>query len=437
MIYTDKPEPEGEDRRGRGGKKRWTQAPPPASSIQEIEGACILDEVQAPLGLALWQRFRDIQLWATGHLWFPSATRARRDLFAEQVDGLPLPRFTIEPGADKALSNALRTFAGVVLEPWAARDAEVAAACVKVAEWAMQHGHLATGGSFFALAATVCPSDTNLAFRAGKAERVRGRLDRSADWFRRAVSLARSSNDHPGYIDAYLGLGVTEERRGRRKRAAFCYVKAYRRARQAGLPKLGGWARHNLIALSAPPHGTLEEALAHAQAAFRLYGRSNPRIPALAADFGALCNEHSFFSTAMPVLLAALPHLESAERVAALANLARSAAATRHTENFFLAWDAVTAPNKGAEQFLAAALAEVAEAARNMNLTQQAFEIAAEALRISERRHDEIGKRMALDVQEAIRESRPKDEDREAPPAVVELAAMLVAGLRPNRQPNQ
>ncbi|HYW09226.1 MAG TPA: hypothetical protein VE913_19865 [Longimicrobium sp.] len=409
MVFLDKPEPAGSSRR-RARKRRWIVWPSPVAPAGEVEGMRVLHDVPGPLGLVLFQRFRDVDLWAS--------VRAdkRLDLFAERARGVELPTWDrFDDGGE--LEPPLRVLAGLVVGPSASRELEVAQACTTIAEWASEIGHDETAAGFSTLASRVRPRDPGLAFAAGRAARRLGRYENAEAWFRRAVGLSRRLGNEEAASAAYLGWGVLEELRGKREAARTRFVLAWRAAKRGKLLTLAATARHYMIALTVPD-GTLQEGFAHAVAAYRLYGKADHLLPRLASDTGALLSEHGHFSTARLLYEAALPLLtRPAERVAGLANVGRAAAAMGDKQRFTEARHDFDLLAPHGREFLPASLVELAHGAQTLGQPRQAAAMLREAIRLAREHRDEPALATALRLEQRIAAKHSGDSDH---PATVE-----------------
>jgi tetratricopeptide (TPR) repeat protein len=369
----------------------------------------VLHDVPGPLGLVLFQRFRDVDLWASVR------PDKRPDLFAERTRGVELPTWDRSDSGGGQLESPLRVLAALVVGPGAGRESEVAQACTSIAEWASENGHDETAAGFATLASRVRPRDPELAFAAGRAARRLGKYENAEAWFRRAVGLSRRLGNEEAASAAYLGWGVLEELRGRREAARTRFVLAWRAAKRGKLLTLAATARHYMIALTVPD-GTLQEGFAHAVAAYKLYGKADHLLPRLASDTGALLSEHGHFSTARLLYEAALPLLtRPAERVAGLANVGRAAAAMGDKQRFTEARHDFDLLAPHGREFLPASLVEMAYGAQTLGQPRQAAAMLGDAIRLAREHRDEPALATALRLEEKIAAKHPGDSDNPAP----------------------
>lgn len=423
MAYIGKQEPEGRER-NRGPKRRWTIPAPPGLSPCGLEARQILEEVPGPLGVELWQRFRDAVVWNA------VAAEGRHHLFMKTTY-LRDPAFADAAAEAVEIHPALRTFSELIGGARTVEPRALAKASVGISEWATLHGHEETAALYAGLAARLRPRDPELAFAAGRAERRCARYERAEEWFLRAIGLSRRAGDDAAYASAFLGWGLMEEQRGRRVSARQKYVRAWRAAMRGSFHQLGAAARHNLIALSVPDD-PFDVGLAHVIAAYKLYDDSSAeRLALLALDAGVFFAEHGFYAHALRLYDALARHIaRPAVQVALLANVARAAAAVGDRDRFRAAYESVGREDAQKGEFAPAALAEVARAAHTLGLDGKAIATANEALKIARSRGMAGAERAALDVIEAVREKRAGDVPREPPPRVVRFVSRFVRRLQ-------
>lgn len=422
MAYIGKQEPEGKAR-NRGPKRRWTIPTPPGLSSYGLEARQILEEIPGPLGVELWQRFRDAVIWRE------VAAEDRHQLLLSTTY-LSDPAFAHAAAEIKELHAALRIFGELIDRARTVDVRLLAKASHNVSEWAALHGYDETAALYAGLAARLRPRDPDLAFAAGRAERRCARYERAEEWFLRAIGLSRRAGDDAAYASAFLGWGLMEEQRGRRASARQKYVRAWRAAMRGSLHQLGAAARHNLIALSVPDD-PFDVGLAHVIAAYKLYDNSSAeRLALLALDAGVFLAEHGFYAHALRLYDALVGHIaRPAVHVALLANIARAAAALGDKARFRTAYEEVTRDDAQIGEFAPAALAEVARAAHTLGLDGRAIATANEALKLARARGAVGAERAALEVIEAVREKRAGDVLREPPPRVVRFVNRFVKRL--------
>lgn len=324
--------------RPRKPRRRWRWHVPPAlvHGGESLEGAQVLDEVQGPLGLLLWETYRDVALWAG------TAPEDREGLFA--AGAAAGRKASMEAAAaEPALERGLRGASVVLTDPAGANEQEVMAACRQAADWAEQRGLLATAVTLATAAALASPTHAGAAFRVGQIARRNNEGARAETWFRRAVGLGRQAKDWASYSEAFLGLGNLYKERGNFPAARRFHIRALRAARRHALRDIQGRALHDLFTIAveiSPP----AEAQDLARLAFRAYGPRHPKLPALAHDVAYFWMSQGRFEPALEVFRAVLPHLHNpSDRIICAGNIGRAAGATGDRAGFEDAWEQVWA----------------------------------------------------------------------------------------------
>lgn len=322
--------------RPRKPRRRWRWHVPPAlmHGGESLEGAQVLEEVQGPLGLLLWETYRDVALWAT------TAPDERDGLFASGAAAAR--KVSMEAAsAEPALERGLRGASVVLADPAGAQEQDVMAACRQAADWAEQRGLLSTAVTLATAAALASPTHAGAAFRVGQIARRHNQGARAETWFRRAVGLGRQAKDWASYSEAFLGLGNLYKLRGNYPAARRFLIRGLRAARRHALRDIQGRALHDLftIAVETNPPAEAQEL---ARLAFRAYGPRHPRLPALAHDVAYFWMSQGRFEPALEVFRAVLPHLHDAnERIICSGNVGRAAGATNDRAAFDEAWEQV------------------------------------------------------------------------------------------------
>lgn len=416
--------------RPRKPRRRWRWHVPPAlvHGGESLEGAQVLDEVQGPLGLLLWETYRDVALWAA------TAPEDRDELFS--AGAAAQRRSAMEGvGADAVLERALRGAAAVLADPAGTQEQDVLAACRQAADWAEQRGLLATAVTLATAAALASPAHAGAAFRVGQIARNKGENARAETWFRRAIGLGRQAKDWLSYSEAFLGLGNLYKQRGNFPAARRFYIRGLRAARRHALRDVQGRALHDMFTI-AVEISTPSEAQELARQAFRAYGPRHPKLPALAHDVGYFWMSQGLFEPALEVLRAVLPHLHHpSDRIMCVGNVGRAAGATGDRAGFDDAWEQVWASQGDWDRLPLASqgLAQLAHGASSLRDWVRA-ERAAESAR-------DLGQRMGMgavvmeveSVLDAAR--RKKNLERPAAPETApddteDLAADFVRSLR-------
>lgn len=420
--------------RPRKPRRRWRWHVPPAlvHGGESLEGAQVLEEVQGPLGLLLWETYRDVALWSATDPedrdgLFSSGAAAARKQAMEAV------------GADPALERGLRGAAAVLSDPAGAQEAEVMAACRQAADWAEQRGLLATAVALATAAALASPTNAGAAFRVGQIARRNNEGARAETWFRRAVGLGRQAKDWASYSEAFLGLGNLYKHRGNYPAARRFHIRGLRAARRHALRDIQGRALHDLftIAVETSPPAEAQEL---AKLAFRAYGPRHPKLPVLAHDVAYFWMSQGRFEPALEVFRAVLPHLhEPSERIICAGNVGRAAGAAGDRAGFEDAWEQVWAAEPEWERLQMApqALLELAHGASTLRDWVRAERSAESAREQGQRR----GMGQVVMESEAVLDAarRKRGVEQPAPPAAAnvasaedtqDLAADLVRSLR-------
>ena len=314
--------------------RRWRTPPAILHGGEPFEGAAVLDEMDGPLGLLLFQVVRDVYLWGA------TAPEEREALFDPQADET-LAAVVRQADADLQLESALLMLVRMVGTPEGAREEQVALACQHVAHWADVNGYPATAIAFAQGAAVVLPADAAASYAVGRLARRRAEHARAETWYRRAVALGRQSGDWASYSMAFGGLGNLYMQRGNFPQARRFHLRALRSARRHSMRALHGSALHDLFVVAAQTRQP-DEAERLAREAFELYGPEHPRLVHLAGDVAYFWMEHGRFAPALTVFQALVHHVPTHEdRVIALANLARAAAGAGDRRLFEETWDEV------------------------------------------------------------------------------------------------
>lgn len=314
--------------------RRWRTPPAILHGGEPFEGAAVLDEMQGPLGVLLFQVVRDVYLWGA------TPPDERAGLFPGHADEA-LASLLRDADADVQLESALLSLVRMTGAPERARDEQVALACQHVAHWADVNGHAATAIAFAQGAAVVLPADAAASYAVGRLARRRGEFARAETWYRRAVALGRQSGDWTSYAMAFAGLGNLYMMRGNFPMARRFSVRALRSARRHSMRALQALVLHDLFVIAAQTRHP-DEAEELAREAFALYGPDHPKLVYLTSDVAAFWMEHGRFAPALTVFQALVHHLDRLEeRVFALANMVRAAAGAGERQLFEQTWDEV------------------------------------------------------------------------------------------------
>ncbi|HEX5725629.1 MAG TPA: tetratricopeptide repeat protein [Longimicrobiaceae bacterium] len=423
------PSPGGPPRKPR---RRWRWHVPPAllHGAETLEGAEILEEVTGAVGLLLWQATRDVGLWSR----VPPEERA--SLFAPGAHERQA-RALEAAGLDAALYAPLQVIAGVLRDPEGTREEDVLAACRQVSQYYEERDLLGTAIAFATAAALATPANAAMGYRVGLIARKKAEYARAETWFRRTIGLGRQAKDWASYAEAFLGLGNLYIQRGNYPAARRFHIRALRAARRHGMRDIQGRALHDLFVIGVDSGGSME-SLEYARGAFRAYGSTHPRLPALAHDIAFFWMTRGRFAPALTVFQAMLPHLKQpSEQLMGWGNVARAAGGAGDRTVFDEAWDRSWSMAHENDSGLHApqALLDLAHGATSLSDWSRA-ERAAEAARgLAERREENRVALAAEAVLDAVArrkgvelEARPPEGDEAEATEV--LAADLVRSLR-------
>ena len=418
------------DRRPRPDR-RWRIPPVPAHASHSFAGAVVLDELSGPPGFALWQAFRDVQLWSL------APPKERPQLFA--------------PGAAAARSVALddpelraplRVLLGMVERPTTTRVEEVAGACAALSRWAEARGATATALAFAEAAAGASPDDASLAFAAGRLARRRVEYGRAETWFLRAAGLGRRSGEWEPYALAWVGMGKLQIQRGSLGRARKSLLRALRIARRVRMREIEGMALHNLCLVEMEV-GDLTAAEAWAQEVYRVYGPGHGELARVAHDLALVWTLQGCFSRAQAVFRALLPHFSHRpDRLYVLANMVRAAGGAGDRTGFHEYWSAAWAlvESLGAQEGLARALLDLARGAATLGYADLAEGAARRSLEVAAGSDEAKARIEAEALLHSLRSGTERTSGAPVAPAAesVEadaLAAEIIAGLNASAAP--
>jgi tetratricopeptide (TPR) repeat protein len=371
--------------------RRWLLPPTlfrDPDTPESFEGVSILQEIPGDLGLALYQLYRDLLLWALvsedsrPQLFRPAASMGR-DLLIDAAAPTPELRTHLE-----ALATFLRS---QLVEPAVATEA-----ALRVSRWAADRGAKRTAIMFAQAASAVSPRLASAALEAGRVAADFGRVPVAETWLRRTIGLGRRARDWESYSEALIVLSrlfwqsPTPENAGRARGAA---VVASRVARRHGLRMSGARAHHQLsiLALAA---GNPSKAEEHARRAHNLYSRQHVEAPAmlhLVAESILAQGRRERTPEAIDLLQRALPHRRSSrDTFGTLLILIRAGGIVGDKRVLESAWfDALTiierlGDGEDAAKYLFKLAGEAATALEH----NRASEAARRALRIATQRRD-------------------------------------------------
>jgi hypothetical protein len=377
------------------GRSTATPIFPPAPSWPRDETA-LLTEADAPLSLLLWQRARDVRLWAL------AGDGGRGGLFAGQE---PVESdLEAGEGAADGLSAPLRTLRALVRFPELITAADLRTSCIAVSEWAEGEHMPETALHFAEAAALADPTSAHAAGVAGSACTALAADQRAEVWLTRAIRTARRMRDWEWYIRAHLRMGMLAYELGHLTRARRAFHRAHWAAMWAGYKTYAAKAHHDLLLLECSC-GTYEMGERHARLALELHPARFPRLPYLAHDVAYLLTCHGAYADALDLLDATLPHLVRPwERAAVLGTVAKAAAGAGHRERHAAAIADLLLLESTADSYAAAALVLAAEGAALLGEEERAQRLAARALMLAERRREREAQRRARRVLDGERD---------------------------------
>jgi tetratricopeptide (TPR) repeat protein len=266
-------------RNGRNPKRLWLL--PPAlfrdpEAPESFEGASILQEIPGDLGLALFQLYRDVLLWALvpedrRPELFRDGAAMRHELLMDAGSPLPELRLDLE-----VLAKVLRNESHI-------ESATVTDAALRISRWAAGRAAKRTAVMFAQAASAASPRLASAALEAGRMAGDFGQLAVAETWLRRAVGLGRRAGDWESYSEALLILSRLLSERpaaGDAARARGAAMVAARVARRHGLRMSSARAHHQLAILALAAENA-EVAEDHARRAHALYTRQHPEAPAM------------------------------------------------------------------------------------------------------------------------------------------------------------
>jgi tetratricopeptide (TPR) repeat protein len=396
----------------------------------EAAGAAIVRELQPDWALPTWQALRYVLMWVA------EEPGERGDIFEPHTMSdweLEL----LEADWEAELRLPLAVLVGELGNRDQAIPAEVARLCLVVADWALEHGAIATALAFAEAAALAWPQSPRYAWTAGRLLRTHGRLVEAEQWLVRASRVAATVQDPESEALALNSLGNLYHEKEDHTRAAQVLAKALRTARKHHLRGREGEILHDLCIVAVWTRD-LDNAERMARDAFEIYTVDHPRLPALIHDRAVVWVERGQFARALHVLRELLPFLEEThERAWAAATLARAAAACGDEAVFDQAWtQACALMQQSGWRGAAPACVELGTGASSLHRWDRAEQALRRAREIAMERGEsdaraEAALAMVIDHRVAERERDP--EDARTPPSNDGLAARFVAALRERR----
>jgi tetratricopeptide (TPR) repeat protein len=409
--------------RGKRGKPRDRPVFPPCPEWPRDELA-VADEGDWPFQLLLWQRARDVALWAG------IAPEQHRALFCEVVPEWQRIAEATAAGIE-SVAEPLRVLSAMIRYPDLAQPEDVCAACMAISEWAASNHLPETALRFAEGAAKANPTNARAAAHAGQIAAQEAADERAEVWYERGIKIGRRTEDWEWYIRSNIRLGILRYEQGKFRAARRCYGRARSRALWAGLPAFVGKAHHDMMLIELAV-GVFATADRHARSALQYYPLHYERLPHLAQDYAILLSTYGFDEEALRVLDLALPVIIlPAERIAVLGTQAKAAAGAGNRSLYRGAAEDVRLLASVTELNAAGALALAGEGAVVLRDWHRAEELASLALDIATRRREREPRRRAelVLLSVAARAVPPLPSPRPDPARVAETTALFLARL--------
>lgn len=365
-------------------RRRLRFPPLPDPEFGADEGARILSENPAGLGVLLWDLARDVVLWAT----IPWADVD--GVFAPVTERLRLTQALTAP-SNPGLEFGLEQLVRMIATPRTPNREVVALACANVARWADRYGAVVTAYTFMHAAACAQPGAAEWSYHAGRLARRRADYARTEEWLTRAVLLGRRSGAWQTYGDAFATLGNSYVQRGNYPKARKYHGKCLRAARRHRLRHLEGDALHNLCVVEGEV-GRVDEMNAYARAAHHAFHEGDPRLPFLANDVACTWMELGLFTPALRVFEQTWFRLRPEDVAIGLGNVCRAAAGAGERDCYERGW--------------AEAWTRIETAAAHENVAQALLDLACGASTLGEWDRAEMAARRSLEIAIERREAR-------------------------------
>lgn len=407
----------------------------PAPSWERPEHNMLLD-ADGALGCVLWQRWRDVRLWAAAgkqqtppaHL-FVTQSALRRKLHSSAVVEEP------------AIQGALNTLLQMVGQPHLTERESVCGACLEISEWASDRNLVETALAYAEAAASADPRCAEAAAVAGMAclrvSPATGEcLDiRASVWLRRAARIARRSKDWEWYIRAHIRLGLLLYQLGEFRAARKMYDRSAWMADWYGRVELAGKAHHDLLAIEGDI-GTFDAAFTEAQHALTLYPVRHDRIPFLIHDIAFYAFvRFGFFRAARELISTVWEHIPEGNRLIINGTFARVSGALHDRAAYESAASRVSILAELSQEGATWAHIHIAEGARSLSEWDRAEAYAARALDLALRRRELDAQRTAYTLLDAIMVRTPGPRETSPDKRVSVLLAACLERLGKLREP--
>lgn len=390
-------------------------------------------EADGALGYVLWQRARDVRLWASLRGASPAGlfrlpTARQRRLSAEAARQAP------------EIAEALATLDVLVSAPERATRGAIGVACSQISAWGEANSRFEVALVFAEAAAAAEPDSARAAATAGQlciwaqtnpAEEAMEA--RAATWLHRAVRLARRGKDWEWYIRAHIRLGRLTYILGNYARARRLYNRAGWMADWFGRTELAGKAHHDPAAIESHV-GPYIAAERHVRKAFAHYPVHHPRLPYLVHDYGFALMRHCYHAAALQILEAVWHHIPPDNRLVISGTLARVSGGLRDRLRYEQAASHAALLAELSEYGAAWAYIHIAEGARCFGEWDRAEAYAGKGLALAQRRREMDAQRVAYEMLDAITTRIPAPAAQSEPQSATKLVALCLERLRKLRE---
>lgn len=388
------------------------------------------------IALALLLLLRDLRLWAE------SSDQERNALL------LPAGHHrseTIKLAQLKApeIEEPLHALAAMRSGSCRVSSQSLGGACIRISKWAERRSLSRVALLFAEAAARIEQETSSVATRAGRVARHAGYPDRAECWYDRGIQLAarNGSRRRRDKLAALLGKATLLRDQRRFDEARRLLTSAARLSASTRRHRLAAETQHDLYALAVMT-GALGEAENHMVQALEHYPVHHPAIPGLIHDWCFLLVQNGYYSQAVSLLQASLPHIRRLEiKLVCWGTLSRAAAGAGMKELYDEALQHIHALTERTHDYAAAALAHAAHGARFFFDWQSALTLAMRANEIAEARGE-------MDVVHGIQELLGAIRARETPLPLTDppersrtteicqqMVSLLLARQRPTRRP--
>jgi tetratricopeptide (TPR) repeat protein len=395
---------------------------PPPPQWPRTEADLFL-EAEGDLGNILWQRLRDVRLWAL-------TPPQKRDALFHPPDTNASAREESAVASAPEVADEIQQLGILVRYPNLPAQRGIADLCLAVSDWAVKQ-HMTEVALHFAEAAAIADSAyPKAAAIAGSFCTQAVATERASTWFHRAIRLSRRQRDWEWYARAHIRLGILYTQTGEHILARAMYLKAARNATWAGYREYAGQGWHGMLTVEGEV-GSFRNGQAYALKALERYPVNYYGVPNLAADYAYLLLRQGWYSAAQPLLSAVLEMLgpENRARIIILGSVARMAAGLRDWQTFDSAASEILLRAEISDEGAATALIHLSEGTRVLSEWDEAERLAARALAIAIRRKEADTIRMAYTKLDDIMLRTAPERNRE-PPTSAKVSGTVKQFLR-------